>query len=148
MKARPKILVVDSDKNILAAFRISLAGGGYRPVVCSNPEDAMSKLRLTPIDIVVTELHLNGFVDLGLAFLTALRDTLPHLPIIVMGDQLDAPLEKRLESLQIDAFFSKPIELRSLKRKIKSLLEVRQRKAARYSQEKRVSRKKHNLPDP
>ncbi|MFQ5798020.1 MAG: response regulator [Bacteroidota bacterium] len=122
MKGQPQVLVVDNDKNILAAFRVSLAGRGCRPIICSNAADALSKVNRLRVDVVVTELHLDGLVESGFAFLTNLRHAHPHLPIIVISYQLDAEVEKRLKSIGINAFFPKPLELRSLKRTIKSLL--------------------------
>lgn len=89
MDTRHKVLVVDNDKNILAAFRIFLTGEGYRPLVCSNTEDALKMISRHRIELVISEIHLNGNIESGLLFLTNLRHKLPHLPIIILMMQLN-----------------------------------------------------------
>lgn len=122
MKARPKVLVVDNDKNILAAFRLLLAGKWFRPILCNNAKDALSKVICSHVDCVVAEPHLKGAMESGLEFLTNLRHARPHLPIIVITYELDSDLEKRIETLGVNALFPKPVDLHSLERRISSLL--------------------------
>ncbi|MBI4547142.1 MAG: response regulator [Ignavibacteriae bacterium] len=137
MKAKPRILVIDNDKNILAAFRISLTGGGYRPLVCSpargGAEDALRMIHRHRIELVISEIHLNGHNESGLRFLTTLRHKLPHLPIIIVSNQIDDAVEQRLKSLGINGVLTKPIELRVIKRTIKAVLSLQK---IRYSKKK------------
>ncbi len=114
--------MVDNDRNILAALRISLAADGYRAVVSSSAIDAFRKLNRRRFELVIADIHLDGLVDSGLAFLTDLRYRVPHLPVIAISNSLDGETEKRLKDLGIRDFFSKPLELRSLKRALRSLL--------------------------
>lgn len=130
MDTRHKVLVVDNDKNILAAFRIFLTGEGYRPLVCSHVEDALRMINLHRIDLVISEIHLNGHIESGIHFLTNLRHKLPHLPIIIISNQIDDADEQRLKSLGINGLLAKPIELRVMKRTIKSVLSLSK---SRYS---------------
>ena len=122
MKAHPKILVVDNDRNILAALRLSLTAECYRLIGCSSAAEALNKLQRGNVDLVVTEIHVNGVVESGFTFLTTLRHDTPHLPIIVISNCLDRDVEKRLISLGIKAIFSKPLELRLLRRTMRTLL--------------------------
>jgi two-component system response regulator GlrR len=133
MDTRHKILIVDNDKNILAAFRIFLIGEGYRPLVCSNAEDALRMIDRYRIDLVISEIHINGHIESGLLFLTNLRHKLPHLPVIIVNNQIDGAVERRLKSLGINGVLTKPIELRVIKRTIKSVLRLRK---SRYSKNK------------
>lgn len=133
MDTRHKVLVVDNDKNILAAFRIFLTGEGYRPLVCSSVEDALRMINLHRIDLVISEIHLNGHIESGIHFLTNLRHKLPHLPIIIISNQIDDAVEQRLKSLGINGLLAKPIELRVMKRTIKSVLSLSK---SRYSKNK------------
>jgi DNA-binding NtrC family response regulator len=122
MKARPQILVVDNDRNILAALRISLAAEGYRLIICCNADEAVKKVNRLRIDAVVTEIRLNGLAETGFAFLADLRHLLPRVPVIVISNQWDIELEERLKLLGINVFLPKPLELRSLKRTLKAML--------------------------
>lgn len=122
MNAKPKILVIDNNKNILAAFRISLADEGYRPVVCSNIPDALRLIEKERVDLIISEIHLNGLLETGIAFLTKLRHDKPEIPIIVISNQLNRDIDKRLTSLGVKAFFSKPLELRPFQHAVKTLL--------------------------
>jgi len=133
MDTRHKILVVDNDKNILAAFRIFLTGEGYRPLVCCNTEDALRMISRHRIELVISENYLNGHIESGLLFLTNLRHKLPHLPIIIVSNQIDDAVEQRLKSLGINRLLAKPLELRVMKRTIKSVLSLSK---SRYSKNK------------
>ena len=133
MDHRHKILIVDNDKNILAAFRIFLTGEGYRTLVRSNAEDALRMIHRYRIDLVISEIHLNGNIESGIHFLTNLRDKLPHLPVIIVSNQIDGAVEQKLKSLGINGVLTKPIELRVIKRTIKSVLSLRK---SRYSKNK------------
>lgn len=122
MDTRHKILIVDNDKNILAAFRIFLTGEGYRPLVCSNADDALRMISRHRIELVISEIYLDGHIESGLRFLTNLRRKLPHFPIIIISNQIDNEVEQRLKSLGINRLLPKPLELRVMKRTIKSVL--------------------------
>jgi len=121
-KTQPKILVVDSDRDTLAALRISLGGEGYRLVVSSSPSEAFRHLESEKYELIITEVRLYGFLEIGLEFLTKLRHRMPNLPVIVIGSPLDPQIEKRLRDLQIHHYFTKPFELQSLKKNLRSLL--------------------------
>lgn len=125
MRSQPRVLVVDSDENILAALRISLGNTGYRPILCTKAADALSKVSHLQVDIVIAEFHLDGSAESGSAFLIDIRRMVPDLPIIVIGSDLGTEVRSRLASLRIHSFLSKPFELRLLKRVIRSVLAPR-----------------------
>ncbi|OGU61999.1 MAG: hypothetical protein A2315_13580 [Ignavibacteria bacterium RIFOXYB2_FULL_35_12] len=85
------------------------------------------------IELVISENYLNGHIESGLLFLTNLRHKLPHLPIIIVSNQIDDAVEQRLKSLGINRLLAKPLELRVMKRTIKSVLSLSK---SRYSKNK------------
>lgn len=122
MRSQQKVLFVDENGNVLSAYRISLAGEGYKPVICSSVADALRKMNRQRIDIMVSEISFDGLTELGFALLTNIRSKFPHLPIVVVTQPLDNKMEQKLKSIGVDGLLSKPVDLKVLKRKIKSLI--------------------------
>lgn len=76
------------------------------------------------IDIVITEICFDGFVEFGSTLLTNVRHRFPNLPIIVVSHPPDDEIKLRLKSLGVDTVLSKPVDLGDLKRMIKSLIHL------------------------
>lgn len=122
MKAAPTVLVVDSDRDSLAALQIALAFEGYRITSCRTTKEAIRYASRSCVDAVVTEIRLNGSVEAGFDFLAALRILMPQVPIVITSNQWDAELEERVRSMGIRALLKKPMELRLLRRTLKTAL--------------------------
>ena len=80
------VLVVDDDSAVAASLVLLLRQAGYRPAAASSPEEALSRLAASPASLVLTDMNFaRGTTgEEGLAFLAALRERYPGLPVVLM----------------------------------------------------------------
>lgn len=120
----PTILIVDDQACIRKLFSEELSFEGYRVETAYNGESARAHLRLSPPDVVLLDLYLDG--PDGWEVLRDIKRQHPHLPVIIFtayDSYLDDP---RLS--QADGYVIKSIDLGELKQKVADVLK---RKAAR-----------------
>jgi nitrogen regulation protein NR(I) len=80
-----KILVVDDESNVLAAFQEMLAGEGHQVLTADSAEAAMSSVESDQPDLVILDVCMPGMN--GLDALRAIRQRHAKLPVIVMTGQ-------------------------------------------------------------
>jgi PAS domain S-box-containing protein len=104
---KPKILVVDQDVQALRFLRRALDHSSRRPIVTSDPEEAVRLAELETPDLVLLDLMLPG--EGSFELFREIRQTSPRAAIIVMvpGDRE----EEAVEALRIGAedYIRKPI---------------------------------------
>ncbi len=108
MGNRELVLYVDDESEVRTAARAVLARLNFTPLIA---KDAMGGLlqamqHRTELRAVITDLHMPQ-MD-GLAFVRALRRTLPDLPIIVASGRLDVGPAKELGRLGVTELLDKP----------------------------------------
>lgn len=126
-KAGASILVVDDEKEIVRALQRSLLARGYRVLVASNGQDALSLIFQQHPDLVVLDLVMPGMS--GLEVCRKLRET-TNIPIIVLSVK-DAEREK-VEALDLgaDDYVAKPFHMNEVLARIRVAL----RRIARSTQ--------------
>ncbi len=77
-----RVLVVDDDELVLSGLSGSLAEEGYDVLTASTSQEALEQLRGKQVDIVLTDLVMDG-MD-GMALLRRLRESEPDLPVVVI----------------------------------------------------------------
>jgi nitrogen regulation protein NR(I) len=77
-----RILVIDDEPSIRAAFVEVLSAEGHQVVDDDSAEQALARLAAEPIDLVITDICLPGMS--GLEALEQIRRLEPKLPVIVM----------------------------------------------------------------
>ena len=90
--AKPDILIVDDEEDILELVEYKLAKDGYRPECVATGEDALRVARAKVPDLVILDLMLPG-VD-GLAVCKILKNDpkTSHVPVIMLtakGEEAD-----------------------------------------------------------
>jgi DNA-binding response OmpR family regulator len=114
-----RALVVDTNREALAAMTEKLASEGYLVSCESEFEAAKQRLAFAPPDVLVTAARLGPFNGLHLV-LRAHADW-PAMPAIVVDEQRDPVLE--LEAKKMDAaYLAKPFEQDELSNIVKKLL--------------------------
>jgi two-component system cell cycle sensor histidine kinase/response regulator CckA len=108
MGNRELVLYVDDEGEVRTAARAVLARLNFTPLIA---KDAMGGLlqamqHQTDLRAVITDLHMPQ-MD-GLAFVRALRRTLPDLPVIVASGRLDVGPGKELKRLGVTVLLDKP----------------------------------------
>jgi len=117
------ILVVDVDDRIRASLLGALRDEVDQVRVAESAERALAELAEQPADIVLTDVRMPG-MD-GLELLTLLRERMPNVSVILMTAYDDLPtVALAMREGAVD-FLVKPLELNSLRRVIRRVLEDR-----------------------
>ncbi len=103
-----KILVVDDEPTMLAAFEELLGHLEHQVVTSRRAEEAIEKLQSTPFDLVILDVRLPGMS--GLEALRRIKLQHPKVPIIVMTGH--GTMNTAVEATKLGAFDYqlKPIE--------------------------------------
>ena len=114
----PTILIVDDQACIRKLFSEELSFEGYRVETAYNGESARAHLRLSPPDVVLLDLYLDG--PDGWEVLRDIKRQDPHLPVIIVT-AYDSFRDDPLLS-QADGYVVKSADFTELKQKIASVL--------------------------
>jgi len=78
----PTILVIDDDRSLRIAITKILRKADYRVLAAANGEEGVERLANEPIDVVLTDLKMEG-MD-GLAVLRAVREAAPLAQVVLI----------------------------------------------------------------
>jgi two-component system KDP operon response regulator KdpE len=114
-----RVLVVDDDRQLLRALRITLAARGYEVTVAGDAASAISLAARTPPDVVVLDL---GLPDMdGVAVIEALRGW-SAAPIIVLSARDAGPAKVQALDVGADDYVTKPFGMDELLARIRAAL--------------------------
>lgn len=102
-----RILLVDDEANVCSALRRSLSREGYQIETCTNPVEALDKMKATPFDLVISD-HLMPEMT-GLEFLKRVRDRFPEAVRIILTGHAD--MQTAIDAInqgEIYRFLTKP----------------------------------------
>ena len=122
MSHLPKVLVVDDDINILAAFDDFLRREHCYMLSATSAEEALKKLQEHPIDLLVTDVRLK--LQSGVTFLLQVKGSLPKIPVIVITGYPDLITERDAKAYGADYFFLKPLEIEKLRNAVRKCLHL------------------------
>ena len=105
--ARPTLLIVDDEPNILSTLRRALELEDYQVEVAGSGPIALEKAAARPFDLVLLDVMLPG-MD-GLSVLRRLKESWPDLPVVMMSGH--ATLQTAVEATRAGAgdFLEKPL---------------------------------------
>lgn len=78
----PHILVVDDEKNYLLLLDALLSDEGYEVTTIQDPETAVTYVKESEVDVVITDFKMPGMS--GQELLEKVREIDPHIPVIIM----------------------------------------------------------------
>ena len=108
---RRPILIVDDDAAVLEAERQLLTERGHRVVIAHDGAEAMRMLGAGPLPaVIVLDIQMPG-VD-GPAFARELRQTLRHVPLVVLTAAPDQKHEA--DRCNAEAYLRKPFDAEEL----------------------------------
>jgi CheY-like chemotaxis protein len=124
------ILVVDDDPDVVEADRLVLEGAGYRVSSASNGSEALVRLRVGDVDLVILDVMMahptEGFhLSYKMKDDPKLRD-IPVLMVTAVEQRLGERIDwvRDAEYLPVSDFVRKPVEPDELLARVKKLLEV------------------------
>jgi CheY-like chemotaxis protein len=110
--SRPKVLVVDDEKDILSLICKVLTRNGYEGIATDDPQEALERVRNEYFDVAVLDIHLPG-TD-GVELLKDIKVLQPHLGVVMVT--ADADVQFAVDSLKAGAndYILKPFDLNTL----------------------------------
>ncbi len=122
MTTRPRIMVVDDERDILELVSYNLRKEGFEVSLCTNGEDALRRIRREGFDLIVLDLMLPGIQGLELCRMLRASEDTSAVPIIMLtakGEEAD-----RVAGLEVgaDDYVTKPFSPRELVARVKAVL--------------------------
>jgi two-component system response regulator GlrR len=115
------VLLVDDDASLLKLLTIRLEAEGFEVHTAPSAEDAIQQLRNEPVDVVVTDLRMEGAS--GLELFEQIRHGWAGLPVIIMSAQGTIPEAVAATQKGVFEFLTKPVEKTELLNAIRSALQ-------------------------
>jgi len=121
--ARPSVLLIDEDPDILELMAFAFADEDLDLVLCKNPEEGLHKLTAQHFDCVLLDVHFAHTPE-SLGFLDALRHlpgTTPP-PVLVTSAMTGADVARQVIDLGARKFIPKPFYPTEVLREIRALV--------------------------
>jgi CheY-like chemotaxis protein len=119
----PRILIVDDEGDFIELVQYRLAGLGCEIVVANDGVQALSLARQLKPDLILLDILLPDLDGLSVCEILRRQPATKKIPIIFMS-ALSGDVTKRTASMQADDFFTKPLDLPRLGRRISELLHL------------------------
>jgi len=119
-----RILLVDTEKNVLLAYNAVLLEEGYKVEVASTIEDALEKLSFQSLAVLITELYLKGANTINM-IKQAKRDYPEIYIIMITANSLTSEQYEEIIFAGADDIFMKPFSPKDLLITIKKGLKRR-----------------------
>ena len=102
------ILFVDDEPTVRDVARTVLQRLNFQVVLAEDGMEGLMTIsqQKTALRAVITDLHMPN--QDGFAFVTALRRTLPDIPVVVSSGRLDGDAKERFQALGVTSFLGKP----------------------------------------
>lgn len=120
--AKAVVLVVDDSATMRALLSRMLRALGYEVVAAQDGHEALTVVQQRAIDVIVSDLHMDGLDGLGLLRVLKERGQLDTLPVLVLSGDFEA--SSAIECIKAGAidYLSKPINEHLLAARLESCL--------------------------
>ena len=118
----PRILIVDDERDFIELLQYRLAGLGCEFIVANDGLQALSQARQFKPNLILLDILLPDLDGLSVCEILRLQPATKKIPIIFMS-ALTSEVTRRIAAMQADDFFTKPLDLERLQRRIADLLQ-------------------------
>lgn len=119
-----KVLLVDTEKNVLLAYQTVLEEEGYQVNIAKSEKEALEKLSCQSFSVVITEFYLKGKNTIKMV--KRIKQSYPEIQIIMISAvTLKQDTYEEIINVGVDDYFTKPFSSRSLLANIKKGLKRR-----------------------
>jgi two-component system response regulator GlrR len=118
---KDRVLLVDDDTSLLKLLAIRLEAEGFTVLTEESAEQALLTLRNEPVDIVVTDLRMEGAS--GLELFEQVRHYNPGLPVVIMSAQGTIPEAVAATQKGVFEFLTKPVDNKVLLSTIRAAIQ-------------------------
>jgi CheY-like chemotaxis protein len=116
-----RILIVDDEGDFVELMKLRLAGLGCEFLVASDGVQALSQARPGKPNLILLDILLPDLDGLSVCEILKRQPSTKKIPIIFMS-ALTSEVTRRTVAMQADDFFTKPLDLPRLVRRIADLL--------------------------
>ena len=120
--AKPLILLVDDDPDILKLVSMRLRASGYEVRAVDSGHAALAALAASRPQLVITDLKMDG-MD-GMALFEAIRNTAPTLPVIILTAHGTIPDAVAATKRGVFGFLPKPFDHQALLEQVAQALKL------------------------
>lgn len=117
----PRILIVDDENDFIELLQYKLAGHGYELIVANDGVHALSQARTLKPNLILLDILLPDLDGLSVCEILRRQPATRKIPIIFMS-ALTGDVTKRTANMQAEDFFTKPLDLNRLEKRIGELL--------------------------
>ncbi|MBI4541954.1 MAG: response regulator [Gemmatimonadetes bacterium] len=125
MNALPRsqrVMFVDDEEGVRVSWNRYLSGRGFDVTTAEDGEQAITRLRDDPVDVVVSDLRMPG-LD-GLQLLAWLHESQPGTRFILFTGYGDEEVERKARELGAFEYLNKPISPETLSAVITAALQL------------------------
>ena len=117
----PRILIVDDEDDFIELLQYKLGGHGYELHVANDGVHALSQARTLKPNLILLDILLPDLDGLSVCEILRRQPITKKIPIIFMS-ALSSDITKRTAIMHADDFFTKPLDLTRLEKRIEELL--------------------------
>ena len=117
----PRILIVDDEGDFIELVKFRLAGLGCDFLVAADGIHALSQAREGKPDLILLDILLPDLDGLSVCEILKRQPGTKKIPIIFMS-ALTSDVTKRTATMNAEDFFTKPLDLNRLEKRIAELL--------------------------
>jgi DNA-binding response OmpR family regulator len=118
----PRILIVDDEQDFIELVQYRLAGLGCEFIVANDGVHALSQARQFKPSLILLDILLPDLDGLSVCEILRRQPSTKKIPVIFMS-ALSSDVTKRTVAMQAADFFTKPLDLERLQRRIADLLQ-------------------------
>ena len=117
----PRILIVDDEDDFVELVKFRLGGLGCEILVANDGVQALSQARQFKPDLILLDILLPDLDGLSVCEILRRQPATKKIPIIFMS-ALSGDVTRRTVAMHAYDFFTKPLDLARLERRINDLL--------------------------
>ena len=120
----PRILIVDDEGDFIELVKFRLANLGCEFLVAADGVHALSQAREGKPDLILLDILLPDLDGLSVCEILRRQPNTKKIPIIFMS-ALSSEVTKRTAAMHADDFFTKPLDLNRLEKRISEVLKLK-----------------------
>ena len=121
----PRILIVDDENDFIELLQYKLAGHGYDLIVANDGVHALSQARQLKPDLILLDILLPDLDGISVCEILRRQPSTKKIPVIFMS-ALTGDVTRRTVAMHAADFFTKPLDLPRLEKRIGELLNTTQ----------------------
>jgi DNA-binding NarL/FixJ family response regulator/anti-sigma regulatory factor (Ser/Thr protein kinase) len=131
---QPTVLVVEDDLDTVALLRALLEGADYAVVHSATGADALARIEVGGIDLVLLDRHLPDVEGLDLCRRVREREGEVYLPVIVISGLVDPTERQAGFDAGVDDYVAKPLQVADLLNRVQVWVRARRHLHAYHSE--------------